>query len=128
MAGLPRETFRVLFLDGCNRLLADEVLNVGTVNKVGVHPREVVRRALEVNATAVILVHNHPSGDPKPSQYDHKVTRQVEQACALVDVVVQDHVIVGSSGFFSFAANALIGDRPLQTTSSRRRCRLAAKP
>jgi DNA repair protein RadC len=108
MASLRRETFRVLFLDAANGLIADEVLSMGSVARVHVYPREVARRALETDAAAVILIHNHPSGDPQPSPNDIAVTRRIEEACALIDVVVHDHVIIAAGGFFSFGANEMM--------------------
>ena len=89
------EQFRVLFLDNRNRLLADEAQAKGTVNHTPVYPREVVRRALELHATALILVHNHPSGDPTPSESDIKVTRDLIRAGQLLKIDVLDHVIIG---------------------------------
>lgn len=89
------EQFRVLFLDPRNRLIADEVLHRGTVNRAPVYPREVVKRALELHATALILVHNHPSGDPTPSGEDIAMTRTVQAAAAALEIVVHDHLIMG---------------------------------
>jgi len=97
-----REQFRVLFLDTRNRLIADEVMGQGTVNHTPVYTREVMKRALEVHATALILVHNHPSGDPKPSREDVALTREIQEAAGLLGVVVHDHVIVGNGRCFSF--------------------------
>lgn len=102
MAGLVREQFRILFLDRQNRLLADEVLSDGTVDHTPVYPREVVRRALDNNATAIILVHNHPSGDVRPSRQDIDMTRTLTDACNKIGIQVHDHIIVGSTGQSSF--------------------------
>lgn len=102
MAELVREQFRILFLDRQNRLLADEVLSDGTVDHTPVYPREVVRRALDNNATAIILVHNHPSGDVQPSRQDIEMTRTLSDACNKIGIQVHDHIIVGSSGQSSF--------------------------
>lgn len=102
MANLTREQFRLLFLDRGNRLLADEVLSDGTVDHTPVYPREVVRRALANNATALILVHNHPSGDVQPSPADIKMTQHLKEACMKIDIQIHDHVIVGKSGQASF--------------------------
>ena len=102
MAELVREQFRILFLDRQNRLLADEVLSDGTVDHTPVYPREVVRRALDNNATAIILVHNHPSGDVQPSRQDIDMTRTLSDACNKIGIQVHDHIIVGSSGQSSF--------------------------
>lgn len=102
MAGLVREQFRILFLDRQNRLLADEVISDGTVDHTPVYPREVVRRALDNNATAIILVHNHPSGDVQPSQDDIAMTRSLDDACGKIGIKVHDHIIVGTTGQASF--------------------------
>jgi DNA repair protein RadC len=98
MAGAPREQFRVLFLDKKNQLLADETMNEGTVDHAPVYPREVMRRALELSACAVILVHNHPSGDPSPSRADIDITRQVVEAGKPLGILVHDHLVVGRDG------------------------------
>ncbi len=98
----PREQFRVLYLDKKNQLILDEVLNRGTVDHAPVYPREVVRRALEVSASAVILVHNHPSGDPTPSRADIQMTKQIVEAARSLGVEVHDHLIVGREGVSSF--------------------------
>lgn len=108
MAHAPREQFRVLFLDVKNQLIADEVLNEGTVDHAPVYPREVARRALEVSAAAVILVHNHPSGDPKPSGADIAITREIVAAAEAIGVKVHDHLIVGRDGVASFKSLGLL--------------------
>ena len=108
MAREPVEQFRVLFLDNRNRLIADEVQGRGTVNHTPVYPREVARRALELGATALILVHNHPSGDPSPSVEDVAMTREVKAAVALLGVVLHDHVIVGNGRWHSLRQDGLI--------------------
>ena len=95
MAHLQREAFRVLFLDKKNQLIADEIMGPGTVDHAPVYPREVMRRALELGSSALILVHNHPSGDPTPSSADVEMTRRVVAAGATLGVVVHDHVVVG---------------------------------
>ncbi len=102
------EQFRVLFLDTRNRLLADEAQARGTVNHTPVYPREVVRRALELKATAVILVHNHPSGDPTPSRDDIEMTQEVRRAAAALSIVLHDHVIVGNGKWLSFRREGLL--------------------
>jgi len=96
-----KEQFRILFLDKKNRVIADEVQQEGTVDHTPVYPREVVKRALELSATALILVHNHPSGDPTPSQADIEMTRQVAQVARTLGIQVLDHVIVGKDGHAS---------------------------
>lgn len=98
----PREQFRVLYLDKKNQLILDEVQNRGTVDHAPVYPREVVRRALELSSSALILVHNHPSGDPTPSRADIDMTRQVIDAGRALNVEVHDHLIVGRDGVASF--------------------------
>src|SRR5690606_25931657 len=108
MAHKKVEEFRVLFLNHKHALIADEVQNTGTVNHTPVYPREVVRRALELGASAIILAHNHPSGDIAPSQADIDITRQVVEAAKALSVAVHDHLIVGESGHFSFKSHGLI--------------------
>jgi DNA repair protein RadC len=108
LAHEAREQFRVLFLDKKNQLIADEVLNHGTVDHAPVYPREVMRRALELSASSVILVHNHPSGDPTPSPADVDMTRQVIDAGRSLRVTVHDHLVVGREGVASFKALGLI--------------------
>jgi len=102
MAHRDTEQFRVLFLDSKNTLIADEEQARGTVDHVPVYPREVVKRALELNATALILVHNHPSGDPTPSQADLTMTSQVQAAADALGIVLHDHLIIGKSRELSF--------------------------
>ncbi len=104
----PREQFRVLFLDHKNQLILDEVMNQGTINHAPVYPREVVRRALELSASSLILVHNHPSGDPTPSRADIDITKQVVEAARTLGVSVHDHVVVGREGVVSFKSQGLI--------------------
>ncbi len=108
MAFDEREEFRVLFLDKKNGLIADESQGVGTVDQTPVYPREVVRRALELAATAVILVHNHPSGDPTPSTQDVKMTLDIIAVAAPLGVAVHDHIIVGRHGHASLRGLRLI--------------------
>jgi len=101
MAYEPREQFRILFLDKKNCLIADEVQQEGTVDHTPVYVREVVKRALELSATAIVLVHNHPSGDPTPSRADIDMTRQIVEAAKPLGIVVHDHVIIGRHGHAS---------------------------
>jgi len=108
LAHEPREQFRVLFLDKKNQLIADETMNHGTVDHAPVYPREIMRRALELSASAVILVHNHPSGDPTPSGADVTMTRQVVEAGKPLSITVHDHLVVGREGVASFKALGLI--------------------
>jgi DNA repair protein RadC len=108
MAHLPTERLRVLFLNSGNRLLYDETLAEGSVNETAVYPREILRRALEVGATALILAHNHPSGDPRPSRGDIETTRRIADAARALDICIHDHVIVARSGWSSFRALGLL--------------------
>ena len=108
MAHLPAERLRVLFLNSKNRLLRDEMVSEGSVNEAPIYPREIMRRALEVGATALILAHNHPSGDPAPSEADIRTTRRVAEAARPLDIRIHDHVIVARSGWSSFRTLGLI--------------------
>lgn len=104
----PTEQFRVLFLDAKNRLIADEPQARGTVNHTPVYPREVAKRCLDLQATAIILVHNHPSGDPTPSRADIEMTAEVKAACATLGVAVHDHLVVGNGRLLSFRREGLL--------------------
>ncbi len=108
MAHAEREEFRVLFLDAKNRLIADEVQNRGTIDHTPVYPREVVRRALELSAASVILLHNHPSGDPTPSRADVEMTKKVIAAAEPLGIAVHDHIIIGREGHASLRGLGLI--------------------
>jgi DNA repair protein RadC len=108
MAYRDTEQFRILFLDRKNVLIADEAQAKGTVDHVPVYPREVAKRALELNASAIILVHNHPSGDPTPSQADIDMTGQIDLACQAIGVALHDHVVVGRGAEVSFRASGLL--------------------
>lgn len=108
MAHAEIEHFRVLFLDRKNILIADEEQAQGTVDHVPVYPREIIRRALELNASALILVHNHPSGDPSPSEADIIMTRRIIDAANVMDITVHDHLIIGKSCEISFRSQGLI--------------------
>jgi DNA repair protein RadC len=103
-----KEQFRILFLDKRNQLIADEVQQEGTVDHTPVYPREVVKRALELSATAIILVHNHPSGDPTPSHADIEMTKQVANVAKPLGVALHDHIIVGKDGHVSLKGLRLI--------------------
>lgn len=107
MAHEAREQFRVLFLDKKNQLIADEIMNHGTVDHAPVYPREIMRRALELSASAVILAHNHPSGDPTPSSADIDMTRQVVEAGRPLRITVHDHLVIGREGVASFKSLGL---------------------
>jgi len=102
------EQFRILFLDKKNRLIADEVQQTGTVDHTPVYPREVIKRALELSATALILVHNHPSGDPSPSSADVRMTREIADVAKPLGIVLHDHIIVGKSGHASLRGLKLL--------------------
>jgi DNA repair protein RadC len=108
MAFADKEQFRILFLDKRNQLIADEVQQVGTVDHTPVYPREVVKRALELSATAIILVHNHPSGDPTPSRADIQMTQSIVEVARPLGISVHDHIIVGKEGHASFKGLRLI--------------------
>lgn len=108
MAHEKREQFRVIFLNRKNQLMADEVQQVGTVDHTPVYPREIVKRALEIGATALILVHNHPSGDPTPSDTDIAMTDEIIRAAAALDILVHDHLIISQNGYTSFKSLGLL--------------------
>ena len=108
MAHRDTEQFRVLFLDRKNTLIADELQGTGTVDHVPVYPREVVKRALELNASVLILVHNHPSGDPTPSNEDIAMTKQISDAASALNISLHDHLIIGRSRELSFKSQGLI--------------------
>ena len=108
MAHLTVERVRVLYLDTRNRLILDHQAQEGTIDEAAIHPREVVKKALEVGATAMILVHNHPSGNPEPSRADIQITARIAEAGRLLGITVHDHVIVGREGHVSLKAKGLI--------------------
>lgn len=108
MAHRETEQFRVLYLDRKNCLIADEAQGNGTVDHVPVYPREVVKRALEINASALILVHNHPSGDPTPSEADILMTGQIAEAAQVLGIVLHDHLVIGKSREVSFRSEGLL--------------------
>ena len=108
MAHEKNEQFRILFLNNKNVLIKDEVQQVGTINHTPVYPREVVKRALELGATALILLHNHPSGDPKPSKDDINMTQVIIDAAKGVGITIHDHIIIGKKGPYSFRNAGLI--------------------
>ncbi|MDQ2635107.1 MAG: DNA repair protein RadC [Pseudomonadota bacterium] len=108
MAFEEREQFRILFLDKKNALIADEVQQTGTVDHTPVYPREVIRRALELSSTAIILVHNHPSGDPTPSRADIEMTKTILETGRQLGIAVHDHIIIGKKGFASMKGLRLI--------------------
>jgi DNA repair protein RadC len=108
MAREKVEQFRLLFLDKKNRLIADELQQRGTVDHTPVYPREVLKRALELGATALILVHNHPSGDPTPSEADIEMTRDIKNAAEKIGIVIHDHIVIGRRGHVSFKSRGLL--------------------
>jgi len=108
MAFADREQFRILFLDKRNQLIADELQQAGTVDHTPVYPREIVKRGLELSATAIILVHNHPSGDPTPSQADIQMTKTIIDIAGPLGIAVHDHIIVGKNGHASLKGMKLI--------------------
>ena len=107
-----KEQFHVLFLDKKNRLIADEVLGEGTVDRAPVYPREIMKRALTLEATAVILAHNHPSGDPTPSQSDINMTNDIIEAMKPIGITVHDHLIIGRDNIASFRTLGLMWYEP----------------
>jgi DNA repair protein RadC len=108
MAFADKEQFRVLFLDKKNKLIADEVQQTGTVDHAPVYPREVIKRALELGASSIILVHNHPSGDPSPSSADVQMTRQINDIARPLGIAIHDHIIIGKAGHASLRGLKLI--------------------
>ena len=108
MARAPAEEFRVLFLDRKNVLIADEVQARGTVDHTPVYPREIIKRALEHGASAIILVHNHPSGDPTPSKADITMTREIAAAAKALNIAIHDHLVIGRGGHASFKSLGLL--------------------
>lgn len=108
LAGKTKEEFHILFLNTKNHLIAAEKQQTGTINNVMVYPREVIARALELGAGALILVHNHPTGDTKPSQADIDMTRRIIQAGLGVSIQVHDHLIIGANGHYSFKSEGMI--------------------
>jgi DNA repair protein RadC len=101
--GIKRECFHVLFMDAKNKIIASETLFEGTLTASSVYPREVVKMALERHAAALILVHNHPSGDPQPSTDDMAITQQLLAACELMGITIHEHIVIGDNRYYSFA-------------------------
>lgn len=108
MAHRETEQFRVLYMDIKNILIADEVQAIGTVDHVPVYPREIAKRCLELNASALILIHNHPSGDPTPSNEDIAMTQRIQDVLERLDIILHDHLIIGKSAELSFRSEGLI--------------------
>jgi DNA repair protein RadC len=105
---LDQEVFSVIFLDTKHRVLLIEELFQGTINTASVFPREVVKRALELGAAAIVAVHNHPSGNPEPSQEDRRVTQDLKSACELMEICLLDHIVIGNNAYFSFADKRML--------------------
>lgn len=108
MAHLNHERVRVLYLDTRNRLIADEVLSEGSLDEAAIHPREVVKKALDLGSAALIMVHNHPSGSPEPSRADIAITNRIAEAGRLLGITLHDHVIIGKEGHVSLRAKGLV--------------------
>lgn len=108
MAHLTLERVRVLYLNARNMLIVDDLVSEGSIDEAAIHPREVIRRALDIGATALILVHNHPSGSPEPSRADIEITNRIAEAGRLLGVTVHDHVVIGRHGHVSLRAKGLI--------------------
>lgn len=108
MAHLKHERVRVLYLDTRNRLVSDEILSEGSLDEAAIHPREVVKKALDLGAAALIIVHNHPSGSPEPSRADIQITGRIAEAARLLGITLHDHVIIGKEGHVSLRAKGLI--------------------
>jgi DNA repair protein radc len=115
-----KEVFKVIFLDGKNRIIEIEDLFEGTLNTSSVYPREIIKNAIRNNALSLIFVHNHPSGDPKPSQSDKDITRDLVFAGNLLQIKVLDHIIIGDNRYFSFADEGLIEEYGLNFLSLKR--------
>jgi DNA repair protein RadC len=108
MANLTHERVRVLYLNTRNQLIRDDLAAEGTIDEAAIHPREVIRKGLDIGATALILVHNHPSGSPEPSRADIAITNRIAEAGRHLGIVVHDHVIIGGNGHVSLRAKGLI--------------------
>lgn len=108
MGDLKHERVRALFLDARNRLILDHLVSEGTIDEAAIHPREIIRKAFDVGAAALILAHNHPSGNCEPSKADIEITRRIAEAGRLLGVMVHDHIIIGSGEFISLRAKGLL--------------------
>lgn len=114
-----REKFAVIYLNGANALINSEVIFEGSLTTAAVYPREIVKRVIDNNAASIIIGHNHPSGSIYPSHWDKEVTRKIEQACSVVDVILHDHIIIGYDKWFSFLDNWMLGINPKFETTSK---------
>ena len=103
-----REHFGIIYLNGANKVINSEILFTGSLTTSAVYPREVIKRTLEENAAAILCGHNHPSGNRNPSQDDLSITKKIKAACETVDIVLHDHLIVTSTGYYSFADNGVL--------------------
>jgi DNA repair protein RadC len=108
MGGLKDEQFRVIYLDAQNRIIDSESIEEGIVNQAVVYPRKVIEKALKKKASALILVHNHPSGHIKPSDADIRLTRTIQETARILDILVHDHIIIGENRFFSFREEGMM--------------------
>ena len=108
LAGRRDEQFMVIYLNTKNKIIDFEISAEGTVNQAAVYPRKIIRKALECNAAALILSHNHPSGEPEPSQSDIELTNSLKEVCETMDIKLLDHIIVGKLGFFSFKKKSIL--------------------
>lgn len=108
MSGLDYEQFKVLFLNRKNKLIIDETIQSGTIDKAAIFPRELIKRAIELAAGAIILVHNHPSGEPTPSEADIELTANIQKAASLMEILLYDHIIIGKNKHYSMRSNQLI--------------------
>jgi DNA repair protein RadC len=102
------EQFRVLFLNSKNALITDEVMQIGTIDQTAIYPREILKRALELSSSSLILMHNHPSGDPTPSKADIDITKQLVEAAGALHIRIHDHLIIAKNKHFSFKGNGLL--------------------
>ena len=105
---LDQEVFSVVFLNTKHRVLKIEEMFRGTIDSASVYPREIVKRALAVSSSALVAVHNHPSGNPEPSREDQRLTQELREACKLVDIVLLDHIVIGGNDYFSFAEKGMM--------------------
>jgi DNA repair protein RadC len=118
MAFQPTEQCRVLYLDTRNKLIAEEVHSKGTINHTPVYTREIIKRALELSSTALFIAHNHPGGDPRPSDADVKLTKELVQIAKPLGITIHDHLILGRDGIFSFREKKLLGEKKTRATES----------
>jgi DNA repair protein RadC len=118
---LKREKFKVMFLDSKNQILEEKTVFEGTVDSSAVYPREIMKEALKCDASSLIFVHNHPSGDPEPSQSDREITKELVFAADVMQLKVLDHIIIGNNRYFSFADEGLIDDYDIMYQNFKKR-------